>query len=126
MPLHGDPPDADHVIVSATCRLFPDERCLFESTRYRDRGTCAVCKNVAAWAQSQARYVMVREIRHGRGLYVFPVSTASPTAEDRQQCILQLRIADAPLQEIRRAVNIYLLASEESWIHEHNQCLRVR
>ena len=99
---------------------------MFENTRYRDSGTCAVCKSVASWANSKAKYVMVREIRDGQGLYVFPVSTPPPSEEDRQQCVLELRIADTPLREIRTAVNTYLLAAEESWIFARNQCVRVR
>ena len=68
---------------------------------------------------------MVREIHAGQALYVFPVS-AEPTDEDRRQCVLELRIADTPLRDIRQAVNTYLLAAEESWIHAPNQCVRVR
>jgi hypothetical protein len=81
---------------------------------------------VASWSKSKAQYVMVREIRDGRGLYVFPVSSPSPSEEDRQQCVLELRIADTPLREIRTAVNTFLLAAEESWIFSRNRCVRVR
>jgi hypothetical protein len=110
--------------VSEACRQFPNETCLFGETR-PDSGCCEVCKSVAAWSKSKMEYVMVREIHAGQGLYVFPVS-AEPSQEDRRQCLLELRIADTPLRDIRQAVNTYLLAAEESWIHARNQCVRVR
>ena len=112
-------------IVGAPCRIFHDETCLFVDGR-PDNGACAVCKSVAFWEGSKAQYVMVREIRGGRGLYVFPVSSASPNEADRENCVLELRIAGTPLRDIRRSVNTYLLAAEESWIQGRNECVRVR
>lgn len=110
--------------MSDACRQFPNETCLFGDARL-DTGCCEVCKSVAAWAKSKMEYVMVREIHAGQGLYVFPVSV-EPTDEDRRQCLLELRIADTSLRDLRQAVNTYLLAAEESWIHARNQCVRVR
>ena len=108
----------------AGCRSFPNEACLLAEGR--DEGTCVVCRSIVSWEKSGAKYILVREICAGRGLYVFSVSRPAPTAEDREKCVLELRIADSSLREIRQAVNTYLLASEESWIDAPEGCIRVR
>ena len=111
--------------MGASCRIFHDETCLFADGR-PDNGACTVCKSVALWEASKAKYVMVREIRGGCGLFVFPVISASPSQEERQNCVLELRVAGTSLRDIRRSVNTYLLSAEESWIQGRNQCVRVR
>lgn len=116
---------ADLQSVGAPCRVFQNEACLFGNNR-PDKGACVVCKSVVSWSKSKAHSVMVREIHDGQGLYVFPVTGSDPSEEYRQQCVLELRIADTPLRELRLAVNTYLLAAEESWIYAPDRCIRVR
>ena len=109
----------------SACRTFRGQSCLLPDS-CRDAGTCAVCASVVSWVEAGANYILVREIKHGQGLYVFPVSRSELTPEDGEHCVLQFRIADSSLRDIRETVNTYLLAADESWIFGRDRCTRVR
>src|SRR5262249_13324964 len=95
------------------CERFPGEICLLPEAR--DGASCLVCRTITGWINSHAQYILVREIRDGKGLYVFPVSGSLPSEDERRGCVLELRIGELPLREIHQAVNTYLLSAEESW-----------
>ena len=109
----------------ARCRTFPGESCLLPGLE-ADAGTCAVCSSVVSWANSHAQHILVREIKDGQGLYIFPVSRLELRPEDCDQCLVRFRIGQLSLREIRQTVNTYLLAAEESWIFVRDRCMRIR
>lgn len=89
---------------------------------------CLVCQAILRWARKGYPLIMVRELAREEGLFLFPAINAEeePGFLD---CLLQMRVLELSVEDIRLTVNTLLGASENVWVLQEEQparCERIR
>ena len=84
---------------------------------------CDVCRAVEIWTLEGHSLLICEEIAGGRGLYVHP---AGASGASHGTCLMQIRVADLPVADLRALLQTVLTTGAQTWIGLNDRSLRIR